>query len=257
MEPHKLVERQRYDAAAQRTLRGGLPERTGAAAAPAEFRAPYEDFEQQVRALARPGDVVLEIGAGEGAFSLVAAGDGRMLIATDISAVALDVARRRAERAGEMLVPVVADAERLPFRDASVNLVTSAGVLYCLDIAAVSAELRRVLAPQGAWVLVDSLDESPIYRFNRWVGFLRHRRTQLAIENIPTTESLMTLRRQFADVRIRYHGVLTFLAPVLKPLLGAERTGAIVHRADRALRALERWAFKVVVVASKQRGGEA
>lgn len=254
MDHHKVLERQRYDAAAARTLQSSLPALEGAAAAPAEFRAPYEDFEQQVRAIARPADVVLEIGAGEGAFSLAAAGQGRSLIASDISAMALGVARRRAERGGQTLLTVVADAERLPFRDASVHLVTSAGVLYCLDLAAVSAELRRVLKRDGAWVLVDSLDESPIYRFNRWLGYLRHRRTRLAVQNVPTTESLLTLRRHFGDVRIRYHGVLTFLAPLLKPLIGAEKAGAVVHGADRLLTGVKRWAFKVVVVARGQAG---
>jgi ubiquinone/menaquinone biosynthesis C-methylase UbiE len=250
MEPHKEVERRRYDDAAARTLRSAVPDRAGAASAPPEFRAPYQDYEDRVRDAARPAARVLEIGAGEGAFSLVAAGNGRILVATDISSIALKVASERARLNGATLYCVVADAERLPLRDASMDLVTSAGVLYCLDMERVSTELRRVLRPDGAWVLVDSLDESPIYRFNRWVGFLRRRRTQLATENIPTTESLLTLRRRFASVDIRYQ----FLAPVLKPLIGAERTGRIVHRADRWLAPIRRWAFKVVVVARGMAG---
>lgn len=248
MERHKLVERKRYDDAAARSL--VAPPRTwGAAGAPPEYRAPYEDYERRIREAARPGAVVLDVGAGEGAFSLVASGDGRTLIATDISPLALRVARERASAAGARLHLVVADAERLPFRDAAVDVVTSAGALYCLDLRTVSAELRRVLRPDGVWVIVDSLNESPIYRLNRWVGFLRRRRTQLAIENVPTTASLLTLRERFRDVQIHYHGVLTFLAPVLKPFMGAEGAGAFVARADRWLAFMRRWAFKVVVVA--------
>jgi SAM-dependent methyltransferase len=249
MEPHKVVERRRYDEAAARTLRGGVPDRQGSASAPPQFRAPYEDYERRVREAARPGATALEIGAGEGAFSLVAAGEGRTLVATDISPVALRVASERASLAGHRLHCIVADAERLPLRDASFDLVTSAGVLYCLDMDRVSAEVRRVLRPDGSWVLVDSLDENPVYRINRWIGYLRRRRTQLAVENIPTTASLRTLRRQFASVQIHYHGVLTFLSPLLRPLFGAERTGALVHAADARLGWLRRWAFKVVVVA--------
>ena len=249
MDQRKLLERKRYDAAAERTLKAELPPLDGAAGAPAEFRAPYEDFERQVRALARQGQVVLEIGAGEGAFSLVARGERRTLVATDISALALGVARRRAERAGVALLAVAADAERLPFRDGSVDLVTSAGVLYCLDMDAVSAEVRRLLGPDGSWVIVDSLDENPLYHFNRWLGHLRRKRTALAVRNVPTTASLLTLRRRFADVHIHYHGALTFLVPLLRPFLGPDRTGAFVHAADRRLRWLRRWAFKVVVVA--------
>ena len=100
-----------------------------------------------------------------------------------------------------------------------------------------------------ARVIVDSLNESPFYRFNRWVGFLRKRRTALAVHNVPNVASLQELRREFERVEISYHGVLTFLIPVLRPLFGPTRAGQIVSGADRWLGWLQQWAFKVVVVA--------
>jgi hypothetical protein len=57
------------------------------------------------------------------------------------------------------------------------------------------------------------------------------------------------LRRGFRTVDVSYHGVLTFLVPFLKPLVGASRAGTIVTAADRWLGWMRRWAFKVVVVA--------
>jgi peptidoglycan/xylan/chitin deacetylase (PgdA/CDA1 family) len=73
---------------------------------------------------------------------------------------------------------------------------------------------------------------SAVYRFNRWVGLpLRRRRRQLATQNIQTIHSSLTPSRRIASVDITYR-VQTFLTPVLKLLLGAERTGRDVDRAD-------------------------
>ena len=253
MEQHKLVEQRLYDGAAQPFLRGSTLPPLGVRGVPAEFRPPYEEFERQVRALAAANAVVIDVGAGLGNFSTVAQGGGRTLVATDISPSALRVARNRARDEGVELLVVCADAERTPFRAGTADLVTSAGVLYCLDFPTVAAEVRRLLRPGGAWVIVDSLDESPFYRLNRRLGYLRHRRTELAIRNVPTTRTLRQLHRWFGSVDINYHGVLSFLIPFLRPLLGSARTARVVASADRVLAIAKRWAFKVVVVARDTR----
>lgn len=250
---HKQIERQRYDRKAEPFLERNATPELGAAGVPVELRPPYEEFERRIGALVKPRDVVLDIGAGMGAFSTSARGEGRFLIAADISPVSLRVARQRAAEAGVTVCAVCADAERLPFRDRSVDLVTAAGALYCLDLDAVSREMRRVLRPDGAWVIVDSLDDSPVYRLNRFIGYMRHRRTALALRNMPRWSAIEGLREGFGNVVIAYHGVLAFLLPILKPLLGAARAGDVVRAADRGLRWLRRWAFKVVVVAQHPR----
>jgi SAM-dependent methyltransferase len=249
MEERKRIERHRYDHEAAPLLESEPPRDFGADGVVPELRAPYAEFERQIAALAGPGAVVLDIGAGTGTFSLAARGEGRLLIATDISGTALLVAQRRARAAGLPLCLVCADGERLPFRDGAVDLVTSAGALYCFDLGALTNEVRRVLRPEGGWVIVDSLNENPLYRLNRFIGFLRRRRTALALHNVPTTASLRQLTRAFGAVDIRYHGVLAFLLPLLKPALGARQAGSIVHAADRWMGWFRRWAFKVVVVA--------
>jgi ubiquinone/menaquinone biosynthesis C-methylase UbiE len=88
----------------------------------------------------------LEIGCGEG-FLLSALDHGKKF-AIDLSTQAINAARTRAQAQFS-----VALSERLPFPDASFDLVTSVGVMeHFLDIKEATQEIRRVLSPGGHYV---------------------------------------------------------------------------------------------------------
>ena len=98
-------------------------------------------------------DSALEIGAGTGYFSLnlMAAGLIDELTCTDISSGMLDALQGNARRLGLGNVNTVqADAESLPFRDESFDLLIGHAVLHHLpDLDRAFAEFRRVLRPGG------------------------------------------------------------------------------------------------------------
>ena len=105
------------------------------------------------------GDVagrdVLEMGCGaaQGARYLVRA--GARVTAFDVSAGQLSQARRLDARTGVRVARLVqADAQALPFRDASFDLVASAfgAVPFVADSAGVAREVARVLRPGGRFV---------------------------------------------------------------------------------------------------------
>ncbi len=101
----------------------------------------------------RPRDRLLDLAGGTGdiGFGWLAKGGGPVLL-SDINASMLAVARDRAmERSLVSEVSLlVADAERLPLPDRSVNRVSIAfGLRNCTDKAAVLREARRVLKPGG------------------------------------------------------------------------------------------------------------
>jgi ubiquinone/menaquinone biosynthesis C-methylase UbiE len=216
------------------------------------LRAPYLRFQQLVVQSVRPDSIVLELGAGTGVHSIPAALAGAGVIATDISLEALGVARLRAQNARTEILLAVADAECLPIRDGSIDVITSAGVFYCLNLAETLPELTRALAATGKLIAVDSFNHNPVYRLNRLLGRVKGSRTRRATTNIPDNRTLDLLRQYFASVTVEYFGVWTFLWPVLYRLLG--RTTA-----TRYLEAMEppgpfrRYAFKVVVVAAEPR----
>jgi SAM-dependent methyltransferase len=260
MEERKRIEQDRYEAMARAagarlavsdggTRRSDEP--LGAAAVDAPLRQPYLQFERAVREVTSEGAAVLDIGAGTGAHSFAAAGRAGFIAATDIAVGALCIARQRGAEGA--LSVVTADSEQLPFADGSFDVVTAAGILYCHDLSALTAEVSRVLVPGGYWVIVDSFDHNPIYRLNRILGRLRGTRTQLAVDNIPNAESLTYLRAHFAQTRVSYHGVFAFTAPLLRRLMGPARAARLIDAADSQLPFLSRYAFKIVVVL--RRGG--
>src|SRR5205823_4753550 len=84
-----------------------------------------EKFRRSLRGLESmfPGATALTVCGGSGMDAEFLARAGARVIASDISIGATLRTRRRAELHGVDIVPIVADAERLPFRSASVDVV--------------------------------------------------------------------------------------------------------------------------------------
>jgi SAM-dependent methyltransferase len=104
------------------------------------------------------GDVagrrVLEVGCGAAQCSRWLMQQGAEPVAFDLSGGQLAQGRTLNARTGVVVPLVQADAQRLPFADASFDLACSAygAIPFVADSAAVMRELARVLRPGGRWV---------------------------------------------------------------------------------------------------------
>lgn len=97
------------------------------------------------------GSQVLDVAAGNGNASLAAARRGCQVTASDYVEALLEGASRRAAAEGLAIETRVADAENLPFADASFDAVLSTfGVMFVPDPERAAAELVRVCRPGGA-----------------------------------------------------------------------------------------------------------
>lgn len=96
------------------------------------------------------GERVLDVAAGSGNAALAAARRGARVTASDIAEAPLELARRRADVEGLALQTEVADAQALPFENASFDVVLSTfGAMFAPDQQRVADELTRVCRPGG------------------------------------------------------------------------------------------------------------
>ena len=108
----------------------------------------------------REGDTVLDIGSGSGTDILYASlGVGRKgeVVGLDFTPAMIEKARKNIDRMGARNVRIVeGTATKIPLPDASVDVVTSNGVLNLVpDKPAAFREIHRVLRPGGRLQLAD------------------------------------------------------------------------------------------------------
>ena len=110
-----------------------------------------------------PGMRVLDVAAGTGNASIPAAERGAEVTANDLTPELLEAGRRRAEAQGLELEWVPADAEQLPFDDASFDVVMSSiRVMFAPHHQDAADELVRVCKPGGTIGLLSWTPEGMI-----------------------------------------------------------------------------------------------
>ena len=212
--------------------------------------APYIYYEQQILNTIKPGQQVLELGAGTGLHTKVLLETGANIVVTDIADHALALIRTRFGDVYHNFTTELADMEHLRFADACFDAVVCAGSLSYGDPNLVFPEIARVLRPGGHFVFVDSFNHNPIYKLNHWINYLRGKQSKSVIRRIPDANRLTELRNCYSSVDVRYFGGFSFAMPLCRPLIGEQQTAALSAQLDRLIR-VRKWAFKIVVVARK------
>jgi len=116
-----------------------------------------EQLERQL-VLQLAGDLrgrrVLDIGCGDGTFSLALAERGAAVVGIDASADMIEAARQRTLATGANIPFHVARAEQIPFPDGYFDVVTAITILcFVREAAGVFDEIARVLRPGGRLVI--------------------------------------------------------------------------------------------------------
>lgn len=117
------------------------------------------------------GQLVLDVASGTGNAALAAARRFCDVIATDYVPELLEQARLRAEADGLPIGIQEADAEQLPFADASFDVVLSTfGAMFAPDHEQVARELLRVCRPGGKIGMTNWTPEGFLGDFFRTMG---------------------------------------------------------------------------------------
>ena len=119
----------------------------------------------------RSGLRVLDVAAGNGNATLAAARRWCDVTSTDYVPSLLAAGRKRAEAEGHLISFQEADAENLPFADASFDVVLSTfGVMFTPDQDKAARELARVCKPGGRIGLANWTPESFIGQLFKLIG---------------------------------------------------------------------------------------
>jgi ubiquinone/menaquinone biosynthesis C-methylase UbiE len=114
---------------------------------------------------------VLDVAAGNGNATLAAARRGGRVTSTDYVSTLLEQGAARASAEGLHVAFQTADAEALPFGDASFDVVLSTfGVMFSPDHALAAAEMGRVCKPGGRIGLANWTPDSLVGRMFKVLG---------------------------------------------------------------------------------------
>lgn len=244
----KKIEQKRYDNRAKKSLKDNDFFNINNLSEP--LKTPYLHYQEIVKNYMHNSDYVLEIGAGQGENTEILLNKDVKVIATDISVKSLKVIEKRF--ANKNLSTKVADIENLPFADNYFDIVVSAGSLSYGDNKLVLNEIYRVLKKDGIFIAIDSLNNNPIYRINRYFHYLRGDRSKSVIKRIPNIKLLEKYKAKFGKIKVNYFGSISYLIPIIVKLFGEKRAKIISDRVDNIFSA-KKSAFKFVMVAQKDK----
>ena len=224
------------------------------ASVPECLREPYIKFEEEiVGAILRTGGVpdVLELCCGTGNFTSIPIRAGAAVQAADIAESALKVVAER-YRGALNFSTLIADIEATELPSESFDIIMCAGGLSYGDNFLVLNEIYRLLKPNGEFICVDSLNHNPVYYLNRFLHYLRGRRTWSTLRRMPTIDLLDGYRRRFGFTSVWYFGSLSWAMPLLSKVIGSSRAYSFSGWFDRLI-GVRASAFKFVMLVRKEK----
>ena len=192
---------------------------------------------------------ILEIGAGMGENTKFLVELGFEVVASDISSKSVEVMSSRFKTFKNFKAKY-ADMEELPFNDYSFDIVCSAGSLSYGDNKTVMDEIYRVLNNGGFFIAVDSLNNNPIYKLNRYIHYLRGNRSKSTIKRMPNLNLIDNYEKKFGSVNVSFFGSLTWLFPLLKLIMKDSQLKFFSNWFDKKFN-IKRSAFKFVMKVTK------
>lgn len=140
--------------------------------------------------------LVLEVGCGSGEITPHLAGQFRLIVGIDVSLGLLK--RYRARLQGRRVVSVLADCERLPFRDGTFDAVCGNNILHHLELDTILPVCARQLKPGGVLAFAEPNLLNPQTWIENKISFVRKFR--------PYSPDEMPFTRWHIVRKLRQHG---------------------------------------------------
>jgi hypothetical protein len=108
-----------------------------------------------------------------------------------------------------------------------------------------------VLKTKGVFIAVDSLNNNPVYRFNRYVHYLRGSRSLSVIKRTPDLKLLRQYEQKFGKIEAQFFGAISYLMPLMIKIFGEKISTKISDSVDKLV-GVKMSAFKFVMIVTKQ-----
>ena len=182
---------------------------------------------------------VLDVGCGNGWVLSNFFREGAKCYGLDVTQRAVDLSQKRFEMINGNAFLMVANAEELPFRDSSFDIVTAMGVLHHTpNIDKAIREIHRVLKPMGRIVLMLYHKNSILYRVYMPARLLyemsKRRRLSISLQDLVnrvdgdgnplgrvySRNDVRNMLSSFKHVRMMTHLVEAYEVPLIGSLIG-------------------------------------
>jgi SAM-dependent methyltransferase len=143
------------------------------------------------------GKKILDLGCGAGETSVYFALKGAYVTGCDISNGLLKIARKLADKFKVPLALVQCEASRLPCQNQSFDFVFGNGVLHHVALLPAAEEIKRVLKPGGAAIIVEPLPYNPVINVYRYLA----RKVRTEDEKPLSFQQMNQLKKVFSSLR--------------------------------------------------------
>lgn len=180
-----------------------------------------------LRERCKPGRKVIDFACGSGENGIYAAQQGADVVGIDISPEGVENANRNARQAGvgDRCVFRVMDGENMAFEDNAFDFGVEYGALHHVALERAMSELSRILKPGGAMICTEAMKHN--YFIHQYRKRTPHLRTAWEVEHILGVDDLVTMRKYFRHVGVRFFHLAVLAAvpfrrtPLFKPLRAA------------------------------------
>jgi len=100
-------------------------------------------------------------------------------------------------------------------------------------------------------IAIDSLNNNPIYRFNRYMHYLKGNRSKSTLIRMPTISLIDKYTEKFGYAEVKFFGAITWMFPLLSKVLSEQALAKLSNWIDAGFK-IQGSAFKFVIMVVKK-----